>query len=189
VALLLASCAHENAGANDYASTVTGLIQEAESSTASERQLAVLNQAAIDGTIPVQAMTELLGDYAACLENAGWRVTVGAPEEEPPGSDLFRFPMQAAAPSRWTEDQAALVDNDCAAQSWMYASAAYNSTPNALHWINLPWESPSVIECLRERGYTVGADASGLDINIIATQDALAHANDPGYVTCDPYTH
>lgn len=151
--------------------------EQAQANGASATQIAVLAEAARDGVLEPEAVTQLLGPYFDCLESFGARGEIDGTIEVGPGVHIpdfvvvFPEDVQTAA----DVERVAPLHIACEEEHMAYAWRALQSSPSAVEAWDRDFERrrPAILECIRNSGAAID-DSATIDELVAAATDVLA---------------
>lgn len=197
---LVAGCADspQDAGtgsAPPAAEIFTGHLARAQEGGASEQQLAVLERAVATGELPFADVNSLVYDTFECLTASGIAFVEDEPREIVPGGPKVPTYSFSAEADGLSPDQVLQLADACIEKHSGYAEQALQDTElyQELRDRRMTQELPMVLECLKENGVTIDANAP-LDEVRIAVLTLLNETTDAtsgrGSVLCydDPWT-
>jgi hypothetical protein len=161
-------------------------LEWARTNGAAAEQVDVLEQALTNGAVTIEQIVDLNSRVEDCLADAGFRVTDVGMEQVQVGSSMTMPGYVAVQPEGMDDVAAGAVMDECSTKFIAYAQSAYMDQPRSQEILYEGYDNPDVRQCLIDRGYDVDEDATGYEINLIASDDIRDHGTDPGFTMCTP---
>lgn len=139
----------------------------AASESMSEQQRTVLEAAAEEGELTHAAMTELIGNAIACIEDAGMRAYMEDPEDR----DGLMVPTYTFSESEALgPENSRRIADECIDYHSGVAELIYLWQPTSMERINESWnihKRPLAVECLAKHGIAVDDDMTRSELEMM----------------------
>jgi hypothetical protein len=173
---------------NSFSTMVAEVRTAAETSEASDAQLALIDQAAERDEVTMEDLRDAYDNLAVCVEGAGL------------GIDAYRV-NDAQVPPRLEfgiighGDESGMDPEDsakadaCMQQEYDFVSYLYDLQPSSIEAAdaNLARKIPTIAACLADRGYLIDSELSVSDFKEAAL-DLMSSGDDGGYAAGDAVT-
>lgn len=187
--MLLAGCASdaEPPVPTTGSDAIAQELELARSEGAAEEQIDALSLASDRGEVTLEQVRGMSERARECIMQAGFQTVDSGQLELIPGSAWYLENYTVVQDPGVTDDAISAVMLDCSTRYLQFIQSAFMMQPQAVELQAALWDTPEVRDCLRSRGFDIDADATGAELEAMASDDARAHAvDDPSYAPCLP---